>query len=96
MTVKISIELDESHREFAEKMVKDGVYPSISSVVQAGIEQMMLNDEVPADALAGMADEIRRRMELPKDQWIPLEGDRMFEEVRALIRQKKAEKQNGV
>ncbi|MFT2211154.1 hypothetical protein ACLJYM_04630 [Rhizobium giardinii] len=96
MTAKIAIELDDSHREFAEKIVKDGLYPSISSVVQAGIEQMMQNDDVPADALAGMADEIRRRMELPKDQWIPLEGDTMFEEVRALIRQKKLEKQNGI
>lgn len=89
MTVKIAIELDESHREFAEKMVKDGLYPSISSVVQAGIEQMMQNDEIPADALAGMADEIRRRMELPKDQWISMQDDNVFDRVRARLAARK-------
>jgi antitoxin ParD1/3/4 len=93
MTVKIAIELDESHREFAEKMVADGLYPSVSSVIQAGIEKMMNDsDDVPADALAGMTDEIRRRMELPRDQWIPLEGDSLFSDVRAFIRAKKAGK----
>jgi antitoxin ParD1/3/4 len=89
MTVKISIELDDSHREFAEKMVKDGVYPSISSVVQAGIEQMMQNDEVPADALAEMADEIHRRMELPKEQWISMRDDNVFDRVRARLAARK-------
>lgn len=89
MTVKIAIELDDSHREFAEKMVKDGVYPSISSVVQAGIEQMMQNDEVPADALAGMADEIHRRMELPKDQWISMQDDNVFDRIRARLAARK-------
>jgi antitoxin ParD1/3/4 len=89
MTVKIAIELDESHREFAEKMVKDGLYPSISSVVQAGIEQMMQNDEIPADALAGMAEEIRRRMELPKDQWISMQDDNVFDRVRARLAARK-------
>ncbi|WP_276118969.1 hypothetical protein [Pararhizobium qamdonense] len=89
MTVKIHIELDDTHREFAEKMVADGIYPSVSSVIQAGIEHMMHNDAVTADPLAGMADEINRRMELPKDQWIPLEDDTMFDDIRALIRAKR-------
>lgn len=75
-------------------MVADGIYPSVSSVTQASIEQMMQNDVVPADALAGMANEIRRRMELPKDQWIPLEGETLFSDIRALVRAKKAERQN--
>jgi antitoxin ParD1/3/4 len=88
MTVKIAIELDDTHHKFAEKMVADGIYPSVSSVIQAGIEQMMQNDAVPAEPLAGMADEIRWRMELPKDQWIPLEGDTLFDDIRALIRAK--------
>lgn len=89
MTVKIAIELDDTHREFAEKMVADGIYPSVSSVIRAGIEHMMHSNAVTADAMAGMADEINRRMELPKDQWIPLEGDTMFDDIRALIRAKK-------
>ena len=43
-----------------------------------------------------MTDEIRRRMELPDDQWIPLKGDTLLDDVRALIRKKMNEKQNGV
>jgi antitoxin ParD1/3/4 len=89
MTVKIAIELDDTHREFAEKMVADGLYPSVSSVIQAGIEQMMQNDAVPADPLAGMADEIRRRMELPKDQWISMRDDNVFDRVRARLAARK-------
>ncbi|KQY48432.1 hypothetical protein [Rhizobium sp. Root483D2] len=88
MTVKIHIELDDTHREFAEKMVADGIYPSVSSVIQAGIEHMMHNDAVTADPLAGMADEINRRMELPKDQWIPWDGDTLFREIRSKIAEK--------
>jgi antitoxin ParD1/3/4 len=89
MTVKIHIELDDTHREFAEKMVADGIYPSVSSVIQAGIEQMMQNDAIAADPLSGMADEIRRRMELPKDQWIPWDGDTLFSDIRALLAARK-------
>lgn len=89
MTVKIAIELDETHREFAEKMVADGLYPSVSSVIQAGIEQMMQNDTITADPLAGMADEIRRRMELPKDQWISMRDDNVFDRVRARLAARK-------
>lgn len=96
MTIKIAVELNDDHRAFAEKMVADGLYPSISSVVQAGIEQMMLNDAVPTDALAGMTDEIRRRIELPRDQWIASDKDTMFDDIRAMIRTKKAERSNDL
>jgi antitoxin ParD1/3/4 len=89
MTVKIHIELDDTHREFAEKMVADGIYPSVSSVIQAGIEHMMHNDAVTADPLAGMADEINRRMELPKDQWISMQDDNVFDRVRARLAARK-------
>lgn len=91
MTVKISIELDDSQRAFAERLVENGTYPSISSVVQAGIDQMMLRDMPSGDPLAGWDDEIRRRMDTPRDQFIPLETDTLFADLRALIRAKKAE-----
>jgi antitoxin ParD1/3/4 len=50
---------------------------------------MMQNDAVPADPLAGMADEIRRRMELPKDQWISMRDDNVFDRVRARLAARK-------
>ncbi|NEI68063.1 hypothetical protein GR212_00645 [Rhizobium lusitanum] len=99
MNVKTEITLSERHLRLAEKMVEEGAFPSISSLVEAAIEQVdqirHLHD-VSTDAVSGMADEIQRRMELPKDQWIPLKGDTLFDDVRTLIRRKMDEKQNGV
>lgn len=96
MNIKTTVTLSERNLRYAEKMVEEGAYPSVSDVIEASIEQMMLNTPSPDDPLAGMADEIRRRMELPRDQWVSMENDTMFEEVRALIREKKAAQQNGV
>jgi antitoxin ParD1/3/4 len=85
MNVKTEITLTEAHLRFAERLVEDGAYPSISSVVEAGIAQMML-DETPTDPLNGTGDEIRRRMELPLDQWLPWDGQEMAERVRKKLR----------
>lgn len=99
MNVKTEITLSEHHLRLAEKMVEEGVFPSISSLVEAAIEQIdqtTHHDSTTDDVVSGMADEIRRRMELPEDQWIPLKGDTLFDDVRTLIRKKMDEKQNGV
>lgn len=89
MTIKIAVELDESHREFAEKMVTAGIYTSISDVVQAGIEKMMMRDDMPGDPLTAAANVIRQRMELPKDQWIPWNGENMMDNVRCRLEEKR-------
>ncbi len=96
MNIKTTVTLSERNLRYAEKMVEEGAFLSVSDVIEAGIEQMMLSTQSPDDAVAAMADEIRRRMELPRDQWIPLQDDTMFEEMRALIREKKAARKNGV
>ena len=86
MNVKTEITLTEDQLRYAERMVEEGAYPSISSVVEAGIARMMLRDEAPADPLDGMADEIRRRMELPLDQWLPWDGKEMAERIKERLR----------
>ncbi|MCM2477639.1 hypothetical protein HGO38_29765 [Rhizobium sp. CG5] len=90
MTVKTTVTLSEDLLRYAEKLVEDGHYPSISSVIEAGIAQMIENETpavgpTTADPLDGMGDEIRRRLELPRDQWIPLDNDTMFEEIEAMV-----------
>jgi antitoxin ParD1/3/4 len=73
MNVKISIELPESQLEFAERKVREGAYASVSELVAEQIRDIMLAEEGAAsntDPVAAMADEIRRRMELPDDQWL--------------------------
>jgi antitoxin ParD1/3/4 len=45
----------------------------------------MMHGGETTDPLAGMADEIRRRMELPRDQWISMKDDNLFDRVKARI-----------
>jgi antitoxin ParD1/3/4 len=76
MNVKISIELSEQQLEFAERLVSRGDYASISDLVQDQIRDLMLgaeNLEGEADPVTAMADEIRRRVTLPDDQWLSRE-----------------------
>lgn len=82
MNIKTTITLSERNLRYAEKMVEEGAYPSVSDVIEASMEQMMLNDQSADDPLAGMADEIRRRMELPADQWIDWDGEEMLASIK--------------
>lgn len=76
MNVKISIELSEQQLEFAERLVSQGAYASISDLVQEQIRDLMLgavDTEGEPDPVTAMADEIRRRATLPDDQWLTRE-----------------------
>ena len=90
MSVKISIELPERQLEFAERKVREGAYASVSDVIAESLRDSMLaerEDAAGGDPVAAMADEIRRRMELPDDQWIRMdENDTMFADLRAHIK----------
>jgi antitoxin ParD1/3/4 len=72
------------------------LYPSISSVVEAGLVQLMLRDDAVADPLAGMAEEFNRRMELPLDQWLPWDGEEMMERVEKRARELKYRQDSAV
>jgi antitoxin ParD1/3/4 len=91
MNVKISIELPENQIEFAERKVREGAYVSISEVISESMRDTMLaeHDEADVDPLLGMKDEIRRRLELPDDQWIRMdENDTMFADLEARLKAK--------
>ena len=91
MKVKISIELPERHLEFAERLVREGHYASVSDLVQDHIRDLMLaqTDKPTNDPVMAMKDEIRRRLELPDDQWIRMdENDTMFTDLRARLKEK--------
>lgn len=93
MNVKTEIILSEHHLRLAEKMVEEGAFPSISSLVEAAIEQIdqvTHHGDATDDVVSGMADKIRRRMELPDDQWLPWDGKEMASRVKARLRQKYA------
>jgi len=81
MNVKTTVTLSDEDLRFAEELVEAGRFPSVSDVIGEGLSRLRL-EESDSDPVAGMADEIRRRMELPRDQWIKMEDDDLFERVR--------------
>lgn len=87
MTIKTTIALSEDHLRYAEKLVENGQYPSVSSVIEAGIKQMMAA-ESEQDPVSAMADEINRRMELPRDQWISMDDDNVFDDVKRRLKER--------
>ena len=92
MNVKISIELPERQVEFIERKVRDGTYASPSDFFAEQVRDIMLAESAAAsdgDPVLSMKDEIRRRMELPDDQWIRVdENDDMFERLRMRLKEK--------
>ena len=88
MNVKNTITLSDRYLRYAERLVEDGQFPSIEKVVEAGIDELLRADQLTPeqnDAVTRMGDEIRRRMELPLDQWIPWDGESMAEEIKAKL-----------
>lgn len=86
MNVKNTMTLSDRHLRYAERMVEDGQFPSVEKVIEAGIDSLMHYRRGIGrsnDPLAGMADEICRRMEKPRDQWMPWDGDTMAERIKA-------------
>jgi len=86
MTITSKITLSERHLKFAEQLVEDGSYPSISSVVEAGMETMM--DRETTFLPPGTMDEIARRLELPQDQWPEWDKEKLSESVKARLAEK--------
>jgi antitoxin ParD1/3/4 len=82
MTSKTGVSLTDRHHAFAKAKVKEGRYESVSSVVAAGIEQIMRDEEEREIALAAMRETIAQRMTLPRDEWVDVETDDLFEQAR--------------
>jgi len=91
MNVKNSFTLSDRYLRYAERMVEDGQFPSVEKVIEAGIDSLMQADPAPAgesDPLLAMKDEIRRRMETPREEFLPWDGDEMAARVRNRLAEK--------
>ncbi len=82
MNVKNTVMLSDEDLRYAEELVEDGRFASVSDVVSAGLARIRMLDRGSDDPLAGMADEIRRRARLPEDQRIPWDGQAMAEKLK--------------
>jgi antitoxin ParD1/3/4 len=77
MSVEITVTLSDQDLRVAEELVEEGRYPSVPDVVSAALTRVRMLERALDDPLSGMADEIRRRAELPEDQRIPWDGKAM-------------------
>lgn len=83
MTVKTTLSFTDRHHRFLTEKVGAGAFASQSALVAAALEQMMQDEEEREVALAAYADEIRRRLQAPRDAF--LDGDQAFARARARL-----------
>jgi antitoxin ParD1/3/4 len=70
MTVKTTLSFTDRHHQFLSEKVGQGVFATQSAAVAAALEQMMQDEEERNVALQALAQEIRARMETPRDAFI--------------------------
>jgi len=70
MTVKTTLSFTDRHHQFLSEKVGQGVFATQSAAVAAALEQMMQDEEERNVALSALAQEIRARMETPRDAFI--------------------------
>ena len=70
MTVKTTLSFTDRHHRFLSEKVGQGVFATQSAAVAAALEQMMQDEEERNVALKALAQEIRARMETPRDAFI--------------------------
>ena len=73
MTVKTTLSFTDRHADFLKSQVEQGIYATTSAAVAAAVETLIREAEAREAALVGMADEIRRRMQTPKEEFITTE-----------------------
>lgn len=86
MTVKTSLSFTDRHHRYLTQKVGDGVFASSSAAVAAAIEQMIEDERERDTALAAMAVEIRHRAGTPREEFVDLAEDSMFDDLRAKMR----------
>lgn len=74
MTVKTTLSFTDRHHQFLSEKVGQGVFATQSAAVAAALEQMMQDEEERNVALQALAQEIRARMETPRDAFIDQDG----------------------
>lgn len=83
MTVKTTLSFTDRHHRFLSEKVGQGVFATQSAAVAAALEQMMQDEEERNVALQALAQEIRARMETPREAFI--DKDDAFAAARAAI-----------
>ncbi len=65
MTVKTSISLTDEQEAFARRLIENGQYPSLSAVLQRGLDMLRRENELHEAELAALRTLIDRRSQGP-------------------------------
>ena len=83
MTVKSTVSFTDKHHQFAVKKVEEGAFASVSSIVAAGLERMMQDEQERDIALQAMKQVIEQRMQTPDEEWVDMDaGDSLFDDLK--------------
>lgn len=89
MSAEVTITLSDEEHRFFQELIESGRYPSLSAIASEGLALMRRDDEQAIeDVVSSMADEIRRRMELPPDQRLGWDSKAMAERLSARLAEK--------
>lgn len=75
MTVKSTVSFTDKHHQFAARKVEEGTFASVSSVIAAGIEQLIKEEGEREAILEAMKETIQRRMATPVEEWLELNDE---------------------
>jgi antitoxin ParD1/3/4 len=76
MTARVTVSLPDQLHDFADAQVGQGVYATMSAAVAAGLQALREREEEKQAVMNALADEIRRRAELPDEDYVlHSEGD---------------------
>jgi antitoxin ParD1/3/4 len=70
MTVRTTLSFTDRHHKFMMKQVGEGIYASQSALAADAIETLISHQKERDVAYAAMAEEIRRRLETPREEYI--------------------------
>ena len=70
MPSRVTVSLPDQLREYADELVERGAFTTVSAAVTAGLQALRERDEEHRRTLEALSDEIRRRAELPDDEYI--------------------------
>ena len=83
VTVETTIHLTDQHLRFLHDQVRRGAFVSLDAAVAAALDQMMADEAGRETALETAANDIRARLETPRDRY--QDNDRTFAEARRRV-----------
>ena len=70
MPTRVTVSLPDQARDYANELVDRGAFTTVSAAMTAGLQALRERDEEHRRSVDALADEIRRRAELPDAEYV--------------------------